>query len=54
MCDVHAMLWDYTAATWVHVAVQESASVCLSVYEYVCAILKFVEVVGTQNVKIGA
>ena len=54
MCDVHAMSWDYTVATWVHVAVQGSGSVCLSVYECICVMLKFMEVVGTQNAKIRA
>jgi len=52
--DVCTMSWDYTSVTWVHVAVLESASVCLSVYECVCAKPKFVEVIGTQNVKIRA
>ncbi len=54
MCDVCAMLWDYTAAAWVHVAVMGSASVCLAVYKCICVKLKCVEIVGTQNAKVGA
>src|SRR6266540_1712008 len=49
-----AMLWDYTSAAWVHVAVLGSASVCLSAYECVCAKPKCVEIIGTRNAKIRA
>src|SRR6266540_1143977 len=48
------MSWNYTVAAWVHVAVLESTSVCLSVYECVCAKPRCIEIIGTQNAKIGA